>query len=243
MHIAGEGDDFVEVTEDVAVAVDMGLEHFPVVDAGLAGRAGIGEQEAHLDFFRRDGHGSAANAIGIEIDGADAAVEGGIIILAAGGHADDLSLDVLGESTRSFSRSKSRPVKRARAAQVAIMRARRTGDASAGGRFGIGFETKTGFWGEEAGGEGGDGMTGLEPRLSSARSAKDSWRRVSREWNSRARAGQRRDAAGGENLQREVERQGAGMKQVERPKIDGAACEIGAAGSVGGDGAVPPVGE
>lgn len=50
-----------------------------------------------------------------------------------------------------------------------------------------------------------------------------------------ARAGQRRDAAGGENLQREVEREGAGMKQVERPKIDGAACEIGAAGSVGGD--------
>src|SRR5580704_18395919 len=51
-----------------------------------------------------------------------------------------------------------------------------------------------------------------------------------------ASAGKRRDAARGENLQREVQGERAGMKEVERPEIDGASGEVGAAGSVGGDG-------
>src|ERR1019366_2596024 len=48
------------------------------------------------------------------------------------------------------------------------------------------------------------------------------------------RPGVRRDLAGSQDIQRDVHAERAGMKQVERPDVDGAASKIGAA-RCGGD--------
>ena len=97
MHGAGNFNDVLEVAEYPLVAVDVGLEDLPIVDAGLPRRAGVGQNKARLDFFRRDGYGFAVNAVGIEMYRAGSPVKRGIIILAAGGYLDDLGLDILGD--------------------------------------------------------------------------------------------------------------------------------------------------
>ena len=46
---------------------------------------------------------------------------------------------------------------------------------------------------------------------------------------------ERRDAAGGLNVERKIQCQRAGMKQIERPEVEGASGQIGAAGRLGDD--------
>src|SRR4051794_39125911 len=80
---------------DVLVASDMRLEDLPIVYAGLARRSGVGDNEAPLNLFRRDWQGFAVDSVGLKMDGADATVERGIVILAASRYADELCFDVL----------------------------------------------------------------------------------------------------------------------------------------------------
>jgi len=47
---------------------------------------------------------------------------------------------------------------------------------------------------------------------------------------------ERRNTAGGENVNGEVEGQRAGVEEVERPKVDGSSGKVGAAGSLSNDG-------
>src|SRR5579883_2817185 len=49
------GDPF-KVPEYSLVAVDVCFEHFPIVDARLPGRAGVGQHESRLYFLRSDRH-------------------------------------------------------------------------------------------------------------------------------------------------------------------------------------------
>ena len=47
---------------------------------------------------------------------------------------------------------------------------------------------------------------------------------------------QRRDPAGGEDVDREIHRERAGMEQIQRPQIDGASSQVSPAGGLGDDG-------
>ena len=95
MHRAGDFRDALEIAMHVFVAVDMRFKNFPIVYARLPGRTRVGQHEARFDFLRNDGNSFAVNAVGVKVNGADSAVERGIVILATGGNLDDLRFDVL----------------------------------------------------------------------------------------------------------------------------------------------------
>ena len=99
MHGTRDFRNTLEVAVDPFVTVDVGLEYFPIVDAGLPRRAGVGKYEARLDLFRRDRGRFAVNAVGVEVDGAHPAVESRIVVLAASGDLNDLRLNILGDHT------------------------------------------------------------------------------------------------------------------------------------------------
>ena len=58
----GDGGDAVEIAMHRGVAVDMRLRDFPIVDAGIARLAGIGQHDA-LRSDRPDRPGSALRAM------------------------------------------------------------------------------------------------------------------------------------------------------------------------------------
>src|SRR5205807_1579654 len=96
VHGAGYQGNLFEVAEYVAVAIDVRLEHFPIVDAGFAWRPRIGEHEPGFNLLWGNRDSLAVNAVDVEVDGTDPAVKGRIVVLAARGHVDDLRFDVLG---------------------------------------------------------------------------------------------------------------------------------------------------
>src|SRR5581483_5183394 len=83
-----------EAVEDVPVAVDVPLGDLPVVRPRVAGRAGVGEHDAALQFVRVDVERDAADAVSAQFDGGDPAVERGAVVLDAGRDADRLAFDV-----------------------------------------------------------------------------------------------------------------------------------------------------
>ena len=93
----GDSGDVIEVSMDLTVGIDVAFGYLPVVDAGIAGRAGVRKYEACIEIRRIDRERGAGDADGSEFDGGDASVEGGVIILRAGGDADHLGFDVLGD--------------------------------------------------------------------------------------------------------------------------------------------------
>ena len=165
---------------------------------------------------------------------AGAPIQSGIVILAAGGHADDLGLDILGDHPHLFE------------GKVAVGEACQgsgTGDHQGGGpgnsrsrrRLRVRLHQQAFFRREEL----------QQPRRQ--REAK------AFRYTQRLKTGkfffapgidgaqvnalpfQRRQAAGGENVDCEIYRQRAGMEEIQRPKVDGASRQIGAARSLGDD--------
>src|SRR5437763_373128 len=136
---ARDGGDLLKVAKDVAVAVDVRLKNFPVVDAAPARRTGVSQDEARFDLVGRNRQPFATDAVGGQMNGADAAVERGIVILTAGGHMNQLRFDILRQLAQLFfielaageagEGSGGRDHER-----------RRARDAGAGGRLGIGLE-------------------------------------------------------------------------------------------------------
>ena len=122
MHGAGDLADPLEVVEHLLVAIDVRFEYFPIVDARLARRSGIDQHEAPVQLFRRDADRGMVNAIGIKMNGAHAAIQSGIVILASGGNLDELGFNVLRDHANLLAIS-FLPVKRASAAVVAIISA------------------------------------------------------------------------------------------------------------------------
>src|ERR1700733_3173935 len=213
----------------------MRLEDLPVIDAGLPGRSCVGEQKAHFDIFGRDGNRGAMDSLGIKVNGADAAVKRGIVILAAGGDTEHLRFDVLGDDAQFFEIIVAASKARERGAR-GDHESRRSGDASAGRGLGVGFNAQALLRGEEANGVCGERMTRLVrfEEFGEVREGLVASGVERAEFD--ARPGERRDATGGEDLQGKVEREGAGMKEVQGPEVDRASGEIGAAGGLGGDG-------
>ena len=89
------GGDAVEVATHLGVAVDMRLGNLPIVDAGIARLAGVGEHDAGGQVARIDGHGFAGDSRRSQFDRTHPTVHGWVIILGAGGHLNDLRFDVL----------------------------------------------------------------------------------------------------------------------------------------------------
>src|SRR5437016_5266927 len=102
MHRLRNARDAVEITEDTAITVDVGLEDFPIIDARLARCTGIGQYETAVDLFGSNSDDLSMDAIGVEMNGAHAAEQCRIVILASGGHVDYLGFDVLGDHANLF---------------------------------------------------------------------------------------------------------------------------------------------
>jgi hypothetical protein len=77
-----------------AIAVDVTLGHFPVVDAGIPRGVRVGEREARLQFLGADVERHAAHAVDAEFDGRDPPVIRRPIVLDAGWNIDRLRLHV-----------------------------------------------------------------------------------------------------------------------------------------------------
>ena len=111
-----------EILDDPCVAVNVLLEDLPVVDARLPRRAGVEQHEALVHFVQRRRDALAAGRRPVEMNGVDAAVHGGIVVLAAGGNADQLRFDVLRDHA-DLLHVEVTVEKRASAAPVAIISA------------------------------------------------------------------------------------------------------------------------
>ncbi len=78
-----------EIVENGFVAVDVRAEDVPIVDGGLARVAGVAEDETTLEFGEIDAELGAALAAGRKLDGRGAAEGRRVVILRAGGDAND----------------------------------------------------------------------------------------------------------------------------------------------------------
>ena len=78
------------------VAIDMSLKDFPVVNARFPRRSGVSQDESGFNFAWIDGHGLPTYPVGAQVNGADTSIQRRIVVLAAGGHLDNLRFDILG---------------------------------------------------------------------------------------------------------------------------------------------------
>src|SRR5205823_11624057 len=77
-----------------ALAPDMRLEDFPVVDGMLARLAGVSDHHAALKLVEIDAQFNPMFAAGREFDGSGAAKRWRIVVLRSSGHIDDDGLGV-----------------------------------------------------------------------------------------------------------------------------------------------------
>ena len=117
-----------------AVAVDVPLGDLPVVGAGVARLAGVAEDDALLELGEIDVERHALDAVDLELQRRDAAVERRAVVLQAGGHVDRLRLDVHGDLQQRLGLVVRALPLGQRGADGDVQR-RRAGDAGAGRRF------------------------------------------------------------------------------------------------------------
>lgn len=94
-HRAGNVRDAIKCRHDLRIAVDVTLHHVPVVDAGIARGARVGEHDARSQCLRIYLHLHAAHTSDRQLNRGDAAVERRAVVLHARRHVDHLGLDVL----------------------------------------------------------------------------------------------------------------------------------------------------
>src|SRR5262249_6882495 len=102
VHVARDLGYLSKVFEYTLVAVDMRFEDLPVVDARLALRSGIYQNKSRFDFLGRDVDCFAMNTVRIEMNCIHSTIKGGVIVLAAGWHTDELCFDILSNYTQLF---------------------------------------------------------------------------------------------------------------------------------------------
>src|SRR4051812_34638859 len=94
--------DAFEGVEHLAIAVDVLLGDLPVVRPRVAGRAGVGEHDAALELARIDVESEPLDAVDAQLDGGDATVQRGPVILDPGRDLDRLALHVHGGEQQVF---------------------------------------------------------------------------------------------------------------------------------------------
>ncbi len=212
---------------DLRVAVDVPLHHVPVVDARLARRARVREDDPALEIVGVDGESATRRTPARpSLDGGDAAVERRPVVLDARRHADHLRLDVhrearaghrrievapgpRGQRRRRWRRSapttrrcRRRPASPTRRAHVHAARAEVVHQSS-----------------RRAAGRRSAATRG--PRLRAARPCRP-MSATTRAVRSRRQRAVRAQADGG------VDRLRAVVKEIQRPDVEGAAREIDA---------------
>src|SRR5206468_1201056 len=88
-HFLGHFRNALEAVLHRALAPDMRLEDFPVVDAMLARLAGVSDHHAALKLVEIDAQFNAMFAAGWEFDGSGAAKRWRIVVLRSSGNIDD----------------------------------------------------------------------------------------------------------------------------------------------------------
>ena len=216
--------DALEAVEDVRVAVDMALGDLPVVGAGVARLARVAQHDSLLQLTEVDVERHAANAVGFELDGGDPSVQRRPVVLQPRRDGDRLRLDVHRDLQQRF-----RLVVRAfpfgeRGTDGHVQR-RRPGDAGAGGRLRRGRQRQS------------PGLEEVHQQREQAKLASmaklppvfgfDDGAGVER-LDGDPRVGSRLDLRARAKADRGVERLRAGMKEIERPDVDGASGQIDA---------------
>jgi hypothetical protein len=86
--------DFLQILRNTTVAIDMALEHFPIVDAMLPGLACIAKDQSALEFVEIARKSFAPLTAGREHDRGSAAKRRRVMILGTCGYANDDGLDI-----------------------------------------------------------------------------------------------------------------------------------------------------
>ena len=94
-HGGGRVADTLEAVEDVRITIDVTFGDIPVVRAGIARLSRVAQHEARCEIGRIHVEGDAPDDAGSEFERRDAPMERRAVVLQAGGHPDDLRLDVL----------------------------------------------------------------------------------------------------------------------------------------------------
>src|SRR3954468_9263962 len=100
------------------------------------------------------------NAVSLEMNGTHAAIERRVIVLASGGDANELRLNVLSDHADLFQRELP-PGEAGESGGGCNHQRGRAGDAGAGRRFGVGFESEAALGRKEADQVGGERMRKL----------------------------------------------------------------------------------
>src|SRR5664279_4644250 len=234
MHRLGNARDFREVVYDVLVAVDVLLEYLPVVDARLPRRSGVEEDEPLIDLVERNWYRLPANPVRPEMHRAHTAVHRRIIILAAGGYADQLGFDILRKDTNLFDIDRA-PHKTRKCCGSGDHQRRRTGDARPCGRFRMCFQQEPSRRFEKA-----DEMSSQRVLIGVCHQqfveagktlVPPGVLRSENDFPSASRS----DFATGQNAEGNIHTYRAGMEKVKRPDVECPAGEIGTARRRGHD--------
>ena len=97
-HLLGRVTNPFENLEHLGVAVDMTLEHFPVVDSRKTRLARVANHKAAIDFFFFNRQMFVLDAVSTQVNAGSRAVQRRIIILNARGNFDDRRFEVRGNS-------------------------------------------------------------------------------------------------------------------------------------------------
>src|ERR1051326_234713 len=147
-HLARRVANLLKEVEDDGVALDVRLEHLPVVDARKPRLARVADDDSPLDLFGVNVNRLAPDARGLEVDGVRVAVERAVVVLKSRGHADHLRLDVGGDDDELARRVAvaDQPVERADARDGERAG---TSQTCARGRGALGYQMKTSLRFEE----------------------------------------------------------------------------------------------
>jgi hypothetical protein len=80
-HSTGYGGDLIEVLVHFAITINVSFHHFPVVDSGVAGDSGLGQNKAAVEFGGRYRERHGVDAFFRELDGEHSSIHGGVVIL------------------------------------------------------------------------------------------------------------------------------------------------------------------
>src|SRR5438552_17095152 len=94
----------LEIPEHAPIAIDMRFKDLPIVDARLARSTGVSQHKSRFDLVGHYRNGFTINSVRIEMNGAHAAIERGVVVLAASRHLNNLSFYVLRDHAHLFER-------------------------------------------------------------------------------------------------------------------------------------------
>ena len=220
-----------EAVEHAAVAVDVPLHDVPVVRPGVARFARVAQHETALQFRGVHVQRDAADAVDVELERGDAAIERRAVVLQSGGHPNRLRLDIHRDLQQRLRLVVRAVPLRQRRADGDVQR-RGAGNARAGGGLGRGRQRDPARF-EEVDEERQEAQLAAIPQLAPVVRFDRDARVFGVDDDAGVGAGLERRA--GPEADGGVDRLRAGVKQVERPDVQRAAREIDAGGRGGLD--------